>query len=93
MKRGLEAIARAKISPQQFLVLHLADTQQPSMSDIALVTKHSNASITGIVERMIKRQLIQRVNAPEDRRVIRIYPTVQGVSILDQISQDLEQPK
>lgn len=92
MKRGLEAIAKAGISPQQFLVLHLADTTHPSMSGIALSTLHSNASVTGIVERMIKLQLVQRVVEPEDRRIIRIVPTVQGVAILDKISKDLEQP-
>ncbi len=52
-----------------------------SMKQLAEAMDVSDASATGIVDRMEKRGLVERRHGTEDRRVVRVYATEAGFQI------------
>jgi DNA-binding MarR family transcriptional regulator len=69
-------------------VLTLLDTDGPdSMSRLAEALDVSVASMTGIVDRMEKRGLVERRHAGEDRRVVLVYPTDAGRDVFLEIDR------
>jgi DNA-binding MarR family transcriptional regulator len=62
------------------------------MRRLAEVLNVSDSNATGLVDRMEERGLIERLRVPEDRRVVRVRITDDGVRILDEndaLSDDL----
>jgi DNA-binding MarR family transcriptional regulator len=67
-------------------VLTLLDTDGPdSMSHLAEALDVSVASMTGIVDRMEKRGLVERRHGGTDRRVVKVYPTETGLDVFREI--------
>ncbi len=63
-------------------VLTMLDTDGPdSMSHLAEALDVSVASMTGIVDRMEKRGLVERRHEGKDRRVVLVYPTDTGLDV------------
>jgi DNA-binding MarR family transcriptional regulator len=63
-------------------VLTTLESEGPeSMSRLAETLDVSVASMTGIVDRMEKRGLVERRHEEKDRRVVRVYPTEAGLDI------------
>jgi len=48
------------------------------MSDLSSVLKVSNGNVTGIVERLVEDQLIERIPVPGDRRAMLVRLTPEG---------------
>jgi DNA-binding MarR family transcriptional regulator len=63
---------------QQFWVLGVLETGPKRMSDLAELARTSQASLTGIVDRLEERGLVERVRNAEDRRVVRVGLTDAG---------------
>jgi DNA-binding MarR family transcriptional regulator len=63
---------------QQFWVLGALSEGPRRMSDLAACSQTSQASLTGIVDRLEERGLVLRVRTPEDRRVVEVALTEQG---------------
>lgn len=75
----------------QFMSL-AALSMQPeaySMSDLTNVTLHEPATMTGIVDRLVKMGLVERSRSKTDRRVVLVKITPSGVDLLKQIHQEL----
>lgn len=69
-------------------VLTMIDTEGPdSMSHLAEALDVSVASMTGIVDRMEKRGLVERRHEGKDRRVVLVYPTEAGRDVFREIDQ------
>jgi DNA-binding MarR family transcriptional regulator len=67
-------------------VLTLLDADGPdSMSRLAEALDVSVASMTGIVDRMEKRGLVERRHSGADRRVVKVYPTEAGLDVFREI--------
>jgi DNA-binding MarR family transcriptional regulator len=76
-----------------FSLIHLnvltmleADSPQ-SMSRLAEALDVSVASMTGIVDRMEKRGLVERRHEERDRRVVLVYPTPAGLDVFREIDE------
>ena len=69
-------------------VLTILDTDGPgSMSRLAEAVDVSLASMTGIVDRMERRGLVERRHEEKDRRVVLVYPTQAGRDVFREIDE------
>jgi MarR family 2-MHQ and catechol resistance regulon transcriptional repressor len=79
--------ARWDLSPSQFNVLNVLFSEPNGLSQSELsrllIMHRSNA--TGLVDRLEKRGLLRRQDAPEDRRAYRVVLTSQGQDLLNAI--------
>jgi MarR family 2-MHQ and catechol resistance regulon transcriptional repressor len=68
-------------------VLTALETEGPlAMKRLAELMDVSDASATGIVDRMEKRGLVERRHGTEDRRVVLVHPTSAGAGIFTDIA-------
>jgi DNA-binding MarR family transcriptional regulator len=78
------------LSPSQFNVLNLLHGEPDGMSQIQisrqLIMDRSNA--TGLIDRLEKRRLLQRLAHPGDRRIHRVVLTPAARDLLAQILPD-----
>ncbi len=79
--------AQWDLSPSQFNVLNLLSSHPGGISQVELsrqlIMHRSNA--TGLVNRLERRGLVQRLNLPGDRRAYRVVLTPAGNKLLRQI--------
>ena len=69
-------------------VLTMLDANGPdSMSHLAEALDVSVASMTGIVDRMERRGLVERRHGGQDRRVVLVYPTDAGGAVFREIDR------
>jgi DNA-binding MarR family transcriptional regulator len=54
-----------------------------TMSELAKFTGYATSALTGIVDRMIKKKLVQRIRNDSDRRIVSVVATKNGSSIAD----------
>ncbi len=83
-----------EISPQQFNVLRILRGQHPKPASVGLlidrmVDKMSNAS--RLVEKLRQKGLVERTECATDRRRVDVVITAQGLSLLDNISEQLNE--
>lgn len=80
-----ERLVRLGISMAQLNILYtLHRSGEMPMRRLAEVLNVSDSNATGLVDRMEERGLIERTRVPEDRRVVRVRITQDGVRILDE---------
>jgi len=77
------------LTAPQFMVLHTLIRRPDgcSMSELAEASQQVSATMTGIVDRLCERGLLQRNRAVDDRRSVRILLDQSGVDLLQQIVQ------
>lgn len=79
--------SRWDLSPSQFNVLNLLRTNDTGLSQTelseALLTHRSN--VTGLVDRLEERGLLERHSVPDDRRAYRVVLTETGRKLLQDI--------
>jgi DNA-binding MarR family transcriptional regulator len=75
----------------QFITLATlaAHRQACTMSDLTNVTFQDPPTTTGIVDRLVKMDLLQRTRSQIDRRVVLVEATPAGVDLVNQIEQGL----
>jgi DNA-binding MarR family transcriptional regulator len=74
--------------PQFHTLLHLSCCDgQCKMSDLARSTHQSAASLTGVVDRLLEKQLVARGRPEGDRRQVMVSVTDQGRVLLQAIKQ------
>lgn len=74
--------------PQFYTLLHLEQTEEAcKMSDLADATHQSAASLTGVVDRLRDKQLLERVRDERDRRQVMVAVTHQGRGLISEIKQ------
>lgn len=70
----------------QIRVLYLLGTRGPKrMTDIADSLSVSMPAVTAMVEKMVQARLVQRLADPQDRRVILVSPTDEGLKALKSV--------
>jgi DNA-binding MarR family transcriptional regulator len=77
--------------PQLKVVLLLYMTGSVRMSDIASALGVSLATATGVIDRLVERDIVQRESQPEDRRVVLCHLSEKGQRIIGglwQLSRD-----
>ena len=76
--------ARWNLSPSQFNVLNLLGDQPAGLtqSDLGRQLLMHRSNVTGLVDRLEARQLVQRRDTPGDRRAYRVVLTGEGRRLL-----------
>jgi DNA-binding MarR family transcriptional regulator len=83
-------LARGKVSfPQYFLLGFLSLQKHFTMSEIAAKMGHTTAAATGLVDRLEKLGYVKRMHASDDRRKIEVQITPSGLSLVEQIREDM----
>lgn len=78
------------VSFQQYFLLNcLTSVEHLTMSDIAKKIGHSTAAATGIVDRLEKMQLAERIHDQEDRRKIMVSLSTKGVDFVARIREEI----
>jgi DNA-binding MarR family transcriptional regulator len=76
--------------PQFMSLAALSMQPEPyTMSDLTNVTLHEPATMTGIVDRLVKMGLVERSRSKTDRRVVLVKISPPGMELLLQIHQEL----
>jgi len=87
----LEAWREFDLMPPQQIVLRLLTEPRP-MGELAQEMHCDNSNITGIVDRLEERGLVERQAAEGDRRVKLVALTEAGRELRDELSRRLEEP-
>jgi len=85
-----ERLKPFEISPSQFNVLRILKGKHPESycnQDITqrMIDKSSNA--TRIVDKLLEKKLVNRVEDKDDRRLVKITITQKGIKLLEEIEQ------
>ena len=93
-KRRFMAIASEfELSPPQVMALRQLDPDEPKpMSELALALRCDNSNVTGIVDRLEDRGLVERSPAAHDRRVKMLSITARGAQVRAGLAARLEEP-
>ena len=93
-KRRFMAIASEfELSPPQVMALRQLDPDEPKpMSELALALRCDNSNVTGIVDRLEDRGLVERRPAAHDRRVKMLSITARGAQVRAGLSARLDEP-
>nr|WP_044200928.1 MarR family transcriptional regulator [Oscillochloris trichoides] len=72
--------------PQFYTLIHLQHVgEECKMSDLADATHQSAASLTGVVDRLVEKQLIERSRHKHDRRQVMVCITARGIALISEI--------
>lgn len=79
------------LTPQQHQALlaikGFAGDELPTMTDLASRLQVRHNSVVGLVDRLVKRKLVRRMTAKEDRRRVRLQLTQSGERLLAQLTR------
>jgi DNA-binding MarR family transcriptional regulator len=79
------------LSPPQSIVLRLLDEAKP-MGELAQLMHCDNSNMTGIVDRLEERGLVERTQAQGDRRIRLIALTDQGRELREELNLRMAEP-
>ena len=85
-------LAQFNITPGQYGVLSCLWQNGPSTpKEIAQTLRLENSTISGVLDRMQKRGLIDRVVDPNDRRSVQVVPTEEGSGLRDDVLRVIDE--
>ena len=87
----MDANQELELSPPQGIVLRFLDEPRP-MGELAALMRCDNSNMTGIVDRLEERGLVERTAAERDRRVKLIALTERGREIRDELNRRMDEP-
>ncbi len=65
-------------APQTFVIYDVMDHEGTSVKDIASRIQLDSPAVTGLIDRLVKEDLIERMEDPDDRRSVKVYLTEKG---------------
>lgn len=78
-------VRQLNLTPSQFdVIATLGSTAGMSMSDIGERTLITKGTLTGVIDRLVKKELVTRENPPGDRRTVIVRLTDQGKQQFEQ---------
>lgn len=85
--RLMSIAAEFELSPPQMWALRALDPDRPSaMSDLAGALRCDNSNVTGLVDRLEDRGLVERRPAEHDRRVKHLIVTPEGRRVRERLA-------
>jgi DNA-binding MarR family transcriptional regulator len=87
----MDAGQELELSPPQAIVLRFLDQPRP-MGELAGMMRCDSSNMTGIVDRLEERGLVQRTAAAGDRRVRLIAVTDRGRELRDELNRRMAEP-
>jgi MarR family transcriptional regulator, organic hydroperoxide resistance regulator len=92
-RRFMALAAEYELSPPQLGALKALDSDNPlAMSELAEVLGCDNSNVTGIVDRLEHRGLVERRPADHDRRVKLLALTDEGLALRESLAGRLHAP-
>jgi MarR family transcriptional regulator, organic hydroperoxide resistance regulator len=92
-QRFMAIASEFDLSPPQVMALRQLDPDAPKpMSELAIALRCDNSNVTGIVDRLEDRGLVERRPAAHDRRVKMLSITERGVQVRAGLSARLAEP-
>jgi len=89
--RLMNAGHELELSPPQAIVMRFLDEPRP-MGELATMMRCDNSNMTGIVDRLEERGLVERTAAERDRRVKLIALTESGRELREQLNRRMAEP-
>jgi DNA-binding MarR family transcriptional regulator len=91
-RRFLAVASEFDLSPPQVMALKSLDPERPvPMSRLADALHCDNSNVTGIVDRLEDRGLVERRSAPHDRRVKMLAVTEHGAEVRRRLRERLQE--
>jgi MarR family transcriptional regulator, organic hydroperoxide resistance regulator len=91
-RRFLAVASEFELSPPQVRALGMLDPERPvPMSELADALHCDNSNVTGIVDRLEDRGLVERRSATHDRRVKMLAVTDRGAELRERLAQRLDE--
>lgn len=84
------AAATVDLSVAQYRVLAILSAQNEAASVLADKLAVSRPSVTGVVDGLVARDLVTRINDPVDRRRISLDLTAEGRALLAGVDEEVE---
>lgn len=69
---------------QSFVIFDVMDHQGTSVKDIAARIQLDSPAVTGLIDRLVKEDLVERKEDPGDRRSLKIFLTAKGQNLAEQ---------
>jgi MarR family transcriptional regulator, organic hydroperoxide resistance regulator len=92
-RRFLAVASEFELSPPQVRALGVLDPERPvPMSELAEALHCDNSNVTGIVDRLEDRGLVERRSASHDRRVKMLAVTPRGAELRERLAERLGEP-
>ena len=76
---------RGLTMPQLRLMFIVRDREQCSVGELAERLNVRPATVTGLTDRLVRQDLIERRDHPSDRRIVQIVLTAEGRRVLNEI--------
>jgi DNA-binding MarR family transcriptional regulator len=91
-RRFLAVASEFELSPPQVRALGVLDPERPvPMSELAEALHCDNSNVTGIVDRLEDRGLVERRSAAHDRRVKMLAVTERGADVRARLAERLDE--
>jgi DNA-binding MarR family transcriptional regulator len=89
-RRFSQSLNTLGLTMPQFLALMFVTAHggRCAMGELAEAAEQCSATMTGIVDRLVKLSLVERKRDPNDRRSVLVSLTVQGESLLEKAKAD-----
>ena len=71
-------------APQSFVIFDVMDHEGSSVKDIASRIQLDSPAVTGLIDRLVKENLIKRIEDPSDRRSLQINLTPKGRNLAEE---------
>jgi DNA-binding MarR family transcriptional regulator len=82
--RRVSGLSNLDLSALRYLVQGYRDGRDLSPKDLIVMLESSSATVTNVVERLVGRAYVKRVQHPTDRRAHYLVPTDEGITQVDQ---------
>jgi DNA-binding MarR family transcriptional regulator len=79
------------LAPQQVMAVRVLEEPLP-MGELAKLLACDNSNVTGIIDRLEERGLVERRPAEHDRRVKRLFLTAEGERLRREITRRISEP-
>ena len=82
----------ANLSPSQYNILRIlrgAGVEGRTMGEISERMINRDPDVTRLADRMVKRGLVRRMRAEDDRRVVKLFVTQAGLDLLAELDPDV----
>jgi DNA-binding MarR family transcriptional regulator len=88
-RRLHQELAAFNLTVSQFAAMRALEVfdEGCTMSELAEAARQISATMTGIVDRLVEREVITRQRDPDDRRALRVSLTEKGAGLLEKIKE------
>ncbi|MDR1191984.1 MAG: MarR family transcriptional regulator [Verrucomicrobiales bacterium] len=85
-----ETVQKNDMSVPQFNLLgFLAGDEALNMNKLASLMKHTTPATTGLVDRLVRSDLVERLSSPTDRRQVLVKITAKGQAMFKELKMEI----